>query len=252
MRIKAIVNENDSRQEKYVKFLSRTFPELFNETNPEMYFVIGGDGSMLHAHKNYNNNIPFFGKGLGTLNFIMNNFDNDFEVIEGLLDNKIIPNIVETSKILISFDNNQYKAINDIIIGSDISDWNAFEISSETGLFQKLNMNGLGMCISTGLGSTAFNLNNGGKMLPIETRLWSITSVVCNKNINEIIIPQKIEIIIKSKRCNPALYVDGVIIKQFIDGEIINISSCEDKFKLAFIDYNSFQNKRMNLQKEKR
>ena len=52
MKIKAVFNETDARQAKYIKFLKRTFPETIDEENPDMYYVIGGDGAMLHAHKN--------------------------------------------------------------------------------------------------------------------------------------------------------------------------------------------------------
>jgi len=91
MRIKAIFNEKDTRQASYIKYLNRTFPEIINEDNPEMYFVIGGDGAMLHAHTNtIDKTIPYFGKGFGTLNFIMNNYENDFEVLEAMLEDRII------------------------------------------------------------------------------------------------------------------------------------------------------------------
>jgi NAD kinase len=83
---------------------------------------------MLHAHKKASiKDIPFFGKGMGTANFIMNNFGNDLTVIEGLLNDTISPTVMKMPKIDVSIKsvNNklyQFSAINDIIIGGDISD----------------------------------------------------------------------------------------------------------------------------------
>jgi NAD+ kinase len=257
MKIKAIVNVNDPRQDSYIRFLSKSFPEMMNEENPEMYFVVGGDGSMLHAHKNYNEAIPFFGKGLGTLNFIMNNFGNDFRVIEGLLNDTLKPTIIKTPKIKIitKFQSGmigEYEAINDVIIGSDISDWNSFEISSKNGSFEEFKFNGTGICVSTPLGSSAFNMNNGGKLLPIDSNLWSITSVVSNHRINELMKPQKVKIKIESLRSNPTLYVDGVPITGLEKGDKVYLKKCPESFQIAFLDPKEFFAKRMKLQQERR
>ena len=95
MRIKAVFNRTDKRQKKYIKYLEKVFPQIINEQNPDMYYVVGGDGSMMYAHKNYGHHgKPFFGKGIGTLNFIMHNIDNDYEIITGLLNNKLVEKAV--------------------------------------------------------------------------------------------------------------------------------------------------------------
>lgn len=257
MKLKAIVNRNDPRQDAYIRFLEKSFPEMMTEENPDMYFVVGGDGSMLHAHKNNDLNIPFFGKGLGTLNFIMNNFGSDFRVIEGLLNDTIVPTVIKTPKIKVITEfqsgiTGEYEAINDIIIGSDISDWNAFEITSKNGSFDNFKFNGTGICVSTPLGSSAFNMNNGGKLLPIDSNLWSITSVVSNHRINELMKPQKVKIKIESLRSTPSLYVDGVNITGLENGDKVYLKKCTESFQIAFIDPKEFFAKRMQLQQERR
>jgi NAD kinase len=257
MKIKAIINPNDSRQETYIRFLEKSFPELLVEENPDMYYVLGGDGAMLHAHKNHKNNIPFFGKNLGTAGFIMNNFGNDFTVIEGLLNSTIKPIVVKTPKIKVSVTTNtgttEYCAINDVIIGGDVSNYNTFELNTKSGLFNKDIINGLGLAICTPLGSTAFNVNNGGMVLPIDAKMWSITSVVTDKNIDEIITPQKIKIKVLSKRCDPALYIDGVATKIVLtNGDTVKLSKTKEVFNIAFLDIFEFNNKRMKLLHERR
>jgi NAD+ kinase len=259
MRIKAVFNKNDERQASYIKFLKKSFPEIIDEKNPEMHYVIGGDGSMLHAHTKYaGSGLPYFGKGFGTLNFIMNNFENDFEVIDGLLNDTIKPEIIETEKIKVVIEKKdgtfiKKAAINDVVIGNSVMDWHEFIIDSERGAFNKLYLKGMGLCISTPLGSTAFNLNNGGKVLPLDSNVWSITGIVCDHNINEIMMPQNIDITINSLRQKPIIYIDGIANAIELEkGDKIKIRKNKRKFKLAFLDPKQFFNKRMKLIQKKR
>lgn len=257
MKIKAIINQHDPRQETYIRFLEKSFPELLNEAHPDMYFVLGGDGSMLYAHKDNQLDIPFFGKNLGTLGFIMNTFSNDFRVIEGLLNDTIQPIIVKTPKIQVTIKRAEEtiikSAINDVIIGGNISDWNSFELSAKSGLYNKEVFNGLGLSISTPLGSTAFNSNNNGKVLPIGSNLWSLTGVVTDKTLNEVIEPQSIKIKVLSKRSDPIVYIDGTADKILVtNGDIIKIRPTKDRFKIAFLNEVDFYNKRSELMRTKR
>lgn len=258
MKIKAIFNKKDARQTSYIRYLERTFPEIITEKHPDMYYVLGGDGAMLHAHSKLGGNIPYFGKGYGTLNFIMNNFDNDFEVIDGLLENEIVPEIFNTIqlKVIIKKKNGKKiikNAINDIIIGNNVMDWHEFIIDSENKTFNKLLLKGMGICISTPLGSTAFNLNNGGNLLPIDSNLIGITGIVCDHKISELMIPQNIDIKIKSLRHKPIIFIDGVTNTiQLEQGDKIKIRVMKDKFQLAFLDKEQFFSKRTKLIQNKR
>ncbi len=259
MKIKAVFNETDKRQAKYIKFLKRTFPETINEENPDMYYVIGGDGAMLHAHLNYGHTQkPFFGKGFGTLNFIMNNFDNDFDIIDGLLTDEIVPHIIRTEKLKVTIDRVHAdkivkEAINDIVIGDNIMDYHGFQINSEMGSFEDFFFKGAGICVSTPLGSTAYNINNNGKVLPPISELWSVTSIVGDKRVDEIMIPQKVEITIKSERAEPNLYVDGTATRlKLCKGDKITLEKLDKKFNLAFLDIEEFYKKRMKLIQQKR
>lgn len=52
------------------------WPETLTCKDPDIIFVAGGDGGMLHAIQDYMHlNVPFFGIASGTLNFLMNNID---------------------------------------------------------------------------------------------------------------------------------------------------------------------------------
>jgi NAD kinase len=258
MRIKALFNEKDPRQERYIRFMQRAFPEIIDEENPDMYYIIGGDGSMMHGHKNVSDkSLPFFGKGFGTLNFIMNNFENDFTIIEGLLNDTIKPSVIETIKINVSVITKtgsfNTSCINDIVIGGDIMDYNRFTIDSLDKSFDNFSEDGTGICVSTPLGSTAFNLNNKGAVLPIGSDIWSITSIACNRNINEIVTPQKIVFVVESERSNPVVYIDGranyITLRK---GDSVEIEPSSEKFKIAFLSLTEFNAKRIKLVQERR
>jgi len=260
MRIKAIFNKNDKRQKLFIKFINHTFPQIITEKDPEMFFVCGGDGAMLHAHKKYGNTgLPFFGKGMGTANFIMNNFENNFEIISGLLDDTIKPTIILTEKIGVTIKKKNTKkkiykeSINDIVIGNGIMDYHSLLINSERGAFDKFQYRGAGICVSTALGSTAYNVNNKGDVLPIDLDAWSFTSIVGDRDVRDIMKPQKITIKISSERQTPILFIDGTATAiPLSKGDKVTLSKKEDKLKLAFIDPKVFFAKRMKLIQEKR
>ena len=111
----------------------------------------------------------------------------------------------------------------------------------------------MGICLSTPLGSTAFNLNNRGKVLPLDTDIWGMTGIVCDHNINELMTPQKMYITINSLRETPSIYVDGIANTIPLEkGDKITIDKDITQFKLAFIDKKVFFNKRMKLIQKKR
>jgi NAD+ kinase len=255
MRIKAIVNESDPRQDTYIRFLKKAFPETLVEEDPEMFYVIGGDGSMLHAHKNYPNiDIPFFGKGMGTLNFIMNNFSHDFRIIEGLQNGSIVPDIVSAQKIRVEVLKasgeriDPLYAINDVVIGSSIMDWNKFIINSEFQSFEDFEFAGMGICISTPLGSTAFNVNNGGKVLPINSKMWSVTGIVSERKIDELMLPQNMSVHNITERNIVDVFIDGTTQRIPLEkGDEVRISKCSETFKIAFLNLKEFFTKRTTL-----
>jgi len=264
MKIKAVFNDTDERQHSYIKYLKRTFPETISEENPDMYYVIGGDGAMMHAHKKYGEeNKPFFGKGFGTLNFVMNNYDNDFEVLDGLLTDEIKPNVISMEKLKVTIkhkypdrmgiETTEKEAINDIVIGNNIMDYHKFHINSEKGSFDNFTFKGAGICVATPLGSTAYNINNNGKVLPPESEMWSVTSIVGDHRVDEIMSPQKLSIIIESDRVEPFMYIDGIATTiPLCKGDEVVLEKTNNKLDIAFLDINEFYKKRMKLIQQKR
>ena len=63
MKIKFLSNINDKRVDSFRNLIVEKFPQLFEEKDPELYLVAGGDGAMLHAiQETIDHKIPYIGK----------------------------------------------------------------------------------------------------------------------------------------------------------------------------------------------
>lgn len=195
MRIKYLASP-DPRVEKYNEYIEENFPQLMKEKKPDIFLVAGGDGAMLHAmHDTIEHQIPYIGKAMGTFNFLMNRFENDDEVINSILNDRKKIETFKTFAIEATLNGKKLgEAVNDIILGNSITGYHTFNISTEYGDFTEFEVKGSGMCISTAIGSTAFNFNNNGRILPLDSCLLSITGVVCNRFLNDIVPFQEIRI----------------------------------------------------------
>jgi len=83
--------------------------------------------------------------------------------------------------------------------------------------------------------------------------MWSITSVVGDHRINEVMMEQEIRIRIDSTRQIPSVFIDGTaneIPLQF--GSEVIIRKSAKTFKIAFLDEKAFHNKRIKLIQQKR
>jgi len=184
--------------------------------NPEIIIVSGGDGSLLHAMQNYwSYNVPFLGIAAGTKNFLMSDFSLE-EIIEiAKMSKKEFTKkysliTTRSMKVLVNrVKSNGEKniifssvAFNDIILGGSVMDFNKFSIRN--GIIK-----GMGILISTPLGSTAFNANNNGEIIRNLSSKKKIFSTLVSENNFKQIIKKIPKIKILSERNNVSLYVDG-------------------------------------------
>jgi len=243
----------DPRAYSFNTMIQEQFPELLSQTDPELILVAGGDGAMLHAvqaMKHYN--VPFLGKALGTLNFLMNTIEDDRSYIENLLLDKQSLELQVTNTITISCQKENStiflgESINDIVLGDSIMDYHHFRFNTEDGSFKDFEVKGTGICISTPLGSTAFNFNNNGKILPLNSNLWSITGIVCNRYVDDIITAQDFTIELLSERILSKLFIDGIQINQILEKDSRIILSPGNQLTLAFSSNQQFLQKRIDL-----
>ncbi len=245
----------DPRCQDFNELIEKRFPEFLEEKNPDLILVSGGDGAMLHSARKYNNfNVPFLGHARGTLNFLLNDFGKKEEkIIEKLVNNEIELHIEKTKAIKIDIKKshgsefNVGYAVNEVVIGNSIMGYHHFEVNSENGAFKDLKMKGSGISICTDLGSTGYNFNLGGPMLPMGKDLWVIMAVICNRYLHDLVEAQSISIDLLSDRDNCNFFIDGVMNKEKLEtGDRLLLSEGRE-IKLAFLDNHSFEGKRIDL-----
>jgi NAD+ kinase len=188
MRIKYIINK-DPRVKDFNNLIKNNFPQLLTEKRPQLYLVAGGDGAMLHAiNKTIDKHIPYLGKALGTFNFLMNNIVDDKSTISTLLNDSVKISTFSTNAIKAYLNGKKIgEAVNDVILGNKLYDYFTYNIATKGKDLDNFEVKGSGLCISTAIGSTAFNYNNGGRILPLDSNFLSITGVVCNRYLNDIL-----------------------------------------------------------------
>ncbi len=238
---------HDLRAKEFNKLIETNFPHFLTQSKPDIILVAGGDGALHHATKhNKNFNGIYFGKALGNLNFLMNSFANDIEILKGIENGSIIVEIIETSTIDV-YINDAYltNSANDVVLGDSINSYLSFNITSEDNRYNNFDFRGTGLCISTPLGSTAFNLNNNGNVLDLDSRGLSITGVVTNKEIKDVVKNQKL--IIKSQS---HLFIDGVLMYKLKEQDELVLLPGKN-IKLGFLDKKEFLNKRFMLSHRK-
>ncbi len=243
MRIKYIVS-NDLRVQDFNNFIETKFPHFLVEKHPEIVLVAGGDGALHHAiYQNSDFKGIFLGKAMGTLNFLMNTFENDFEQLKALENDKQQILVIPTETISVA-KNGVFCGIaaNDVLLGDSVNSYHTYNINTEDRSFNDFALKGTGLCISTPLGSTGYNLNNGGPILPLESKLWSITGIACNRLVKDIIPSQKVTIKASSSR----LFISGIDKGDLTINDQLDLTVGKE-VKLGFLDKTSFMQRRVDF-----
>ncbi|MFZ2151361.1 MAG: hypothetical protein WAZ12_01265 [Candidatus Absconditicoccaceae bacterium] len=224
-----------------------------NEQEANAYLVGGGDGFMLDTVKKYydfnkspEENKLFFGVNCGTLGFLLNNIQLDDipSTTEGLEIVKAHLMKVEIIKNDLSVEIKH--AINDVVIGGNILDYFKFDINSQQ---IKTRFHGTGIMVSTAMGSSAYRLNNGGPMMPAESKVWGVSGLASLPFGYKIIRPEDVNIKIKGR--SPVMVgVDGYGGK-VEEVKELTISPTDHYAKIVFSKGTSFDTKRMLLAEEK-
>jgi NAD kinase len=252
-KIKYIKSE-DPRSKQFNDFVISNFAHLLKEDSPDFILVTGGDGAMLHAIQAFHHlKVPFVGHAAGTLNFLMNSIDNYDDAISKLLDSDYQPHIIETTSIKVDLHtvNNEIInlgfAVNEIVLGSDVMGYHTYTVSSEDGSLNNFTINGTGLSISTDLGSTGYNFNLGGPILPLGSNLWSIVGVVCNRYLNDILQIQKVTIKSDENNKGGTIFIDCINTNQELyNGAVVELSKGHS-IKIAFLDKSEFIRKRVDI-----
>ena len=236
-------------------YISEKYPQFISEKKPDLILVAGGDGTMLSSIQKFKDlNVPFFGIGLGTLNFLM----NDIENIHSFLKNFETLNFdvvkAKTMKVEVIRNNDvvfSSFATNEIMLGNGIMDYHHFVVNSTDHSFNNTNISGQSIIVSTSIGSTAISYNNDMQVIPsLNLDLLAFSTVLANKSekIKKFVRgSQDIEINIGTEREECLLFIDGKAnvfhLEQY---DKVILSSGED-IQFAFIDYDAFELKRLSF-----
>jgi len=221
----------------------------------ELIVVVGGDGTLLHAIKSYMNlGVPFFGVNTGTVGFLMNDLDDEFEnskfdilkKIQICEEVKLTPLSVEIMDAEGNFHHGS--AANEASIcraGGQSAKFNVY-INDR---LQLSNVIADGVIVSTSAGSSAYNFSAGGIVLPLSSNAICLTPICAfrPRNLPSIVLPKdsivRIEVIDLEKRPVNAL-IDFTQIENISEVIVKNDQNKEIKLLL---DYD-FENKSIREQ----
>lgn len=253
MKIKYLKSK-DERNKDFNKLIAEKYPHFLTEEHPDLVLVTGGDGALLHAIQSHNHlQIPFLGRAGGTLNFLMNPMEEADGMIAALMMNEAALHIIETTSMSVSVQKQTGEvdfigyAINEVVIGTHVMGYHAFSITSKDSSFSDFSIKGSGVCVSSDLGSTGYNFNLGGAVLPLGSNLWSVTGVVCNRYLDDIINIQPLRIQSLSERSRTSIYVDGME-KRFVvgSGDTVLLEGGQI-IKIAFLNKEDFIKRRLEI-----
>ena len=208
MRYSYRLKDNNINIEKILKILeSKNY--IYDQENPELVFVFGGDGTVLGAVQDYMDKVDeiiFIGINHGNLGFYTDFIQDDIDNILNLIKNNEY-DISNLPLVEYHITNNQNiytgYALNEISLIS-LDRTMIMEIYINDFLFEKFR--GTGIAVSTPSGSTAYNKSLGGAVVDINipsiqlTEIASINNkvyttlgspIILGKNINLKMIPVK-------------------------------------------------------------
>ena len=149
----------------------------FDENDSDIFIVLGGDGFMLQAIKDYmDKEIPFFGINYGSIGFLMNAVSND-----DLLTRLEKTQSVQLSPLIMTAydqDDKSYtaKAINEVSVLRQTHQAAKLKVSIDSQVrLDELICDGI--LLATPSGSTAYNLSAHGPILSIESNDLALTPI---------------------------------------------------------------------------
>ena len=169
--VSQILSENNV---SFVTYMPKT--DLPSTDGIDLITVIGGDGSMLSAAKDFQHlDVPFVGINLGKVGFMadLDYGSVDQNLIE-VLNGNCLPETKETIDCI--YNGKSYTAYNEIVLHTQKSyKLMQFEVKVNDNFVYRKRADGL--IISTSNGSTAYSLSAGGPIVSPDVSALVITSL---------------------------------------------------------------------------
>ena len=133
---------------------------------------------------------------------------NDYtqELAEAMMAGKCPIQTAQVKTLIVTVDGEEHLTVNDVVISGDAMSWIHFGGNDAENVLGSFD--GTGVCISTAVGSTAFNKNNGGVVLPLLSQNIGITGIATHTKIIEVMHSQEFEMEFKS-RTDTYVWIDG-------------------------------------------
>ncbi len=164
------------RAQKALKDLLKRY-KSFPVEKADVIVVLGGDGAMLRAlHSFIGCNLPMYGMNLGTLGFLLNNYDPKKlpERIKKARKVVIHPLIMEAldskGKVHAEVAFNEVSLLREMHRSAKIR----ILVNDELRISELVCD---GVLLSTPVGSTAYNLSAGGPILPLDANVLPLTPI---------------------------------------------------------------------------
>ncbi len=168
-----IAADTDEAQDAAEKLHSRY--SFVDRDDANILVALGGDGTMLQTlHAAMARPVPIFGMNLGTVGFLLNQFEVDHlqERIAKAARFTLNPLRMTAT----TFDDKQhiFHAINDVSLLRETRQTAKISISID-GEIRMEELIGDGVLVATPAGSTAYNLSAGGPIIPMSGNLLALT-----------------------------------------------------------------------------
>ncbi len=224
----SIVSRFDEDSKEIENYLVSKIKGEFSQNEPDYIFVIGGDGTTLraiHEYKDHFDSAKFVTINTGTLGFLTNFSRDEIDLAIDVVSNKTY-HLEEHDHLVLNYNGEIMSelALNEVTIQMPI-ETQILDIYINNEHFETFR--GTGICISTSLGSTAYNKSLGGAVIDysISTlQLSEIASINSNKYrtlTSPIVLNSDTTVRIESNQLNKVITYDHLF------KEVYNFKSIE-------------------------
>ena len=208
-----------------------------NGDEPDVAFVLGGDGTMLRALRAYlGKRTPVFGVNFGRVGFLTS---ADGDALEDGVERVIAGDyrVVELCTLSVDLGGDVHPAINDAVATSSRLG-RMVELGWEIGGDDLGSQPCDGMICSTPSGSTAYNLSNGGPVLMWGIEAMAITFVAPHSlHARPLVVPRGLTLRITNRTPDVPVTVlaDGHEIGELAPNEHIEVGIGDQRSRLALL-----------------
>lgn len=208
--------------------------------NPDLLFVLGGDGTLIAAaHNLREHQLPIVGINLGKLGFLAEFTIDEVEKEGGFLFDGELP---VTRRLMLNVELErsdgtffETPAVNDCVVTSG-PPFRMIELNVEADGDRVSEIRGDGLIVATASGSTAHNLSAGGPILEPSAQAIIITPICPHAlTFRPLAIDARRRIVVRATRCNEGttVAIDGHLCRPFQASDCLVITRHPADFLLV-------------------